>query len=665
MDSIFDGLKGTMGRLGKELSEAFIKNFDTTEISNIIVDVDSGAREVIKTFGQGKEFVNDIKKSLTDAAEGVTRLGGNFNDVVRIQKDFSDALGRNVIMIGDSYDKLFAATQITKKDADDIINSFKNAGISAYDSSRQIENVVNTARKIGVNAELVTSKVLSNLDVLNKYNFKSGVEGLAKMAAQATNLRIDMRETLDFAEKVYSPEGAIETAAALQRLGVVQSDLLDPLRLMDLSQNDPAELQNQLVEMSKQFVKLNKEGRFEIMPGEQRRLREISKELGITYGELTKMSIGAAELDDKMKKINFPTDIDEDTQKLIANMSEMKDGEYKISLDGKDMGIDEVVNLAKTDKEKFDELIKSAQPKTLEQLQSEQLSVLESMKKNIEAMAQKTGMGLAASKPIEDFLKVVQTSSNTISKFVTDSFGSNQKIRENTDKLYIEVMGGLKGLISGEMSFETMGNKIGKVAEIMDKQFKENFLTATNNAANSLEKLKENGNNLVEVIESIIGQIPSGVTTKNVNDFIKLPGQVIQPLPQDTLFGGTGFEEMIDKITSVTNIQKKDINKLDSTNVDQILNNFDINNIISRMNNLVETKKNINENKITENINKNTTADINVNFKIDAPSQIDTNQLMLMLNTNDFKQTIIKTVADAFSPDDTSPSKKMNSFART
>jgi hypothetical protein len=628
MDSIFDGLKGTMGRLGKELSEAFIKNFDTTEISNIIVDVDSGAREVIKTFGQGKEFVNDIKKSLTDAAEGVTRLGGNFNDVVRIQKDFSDALGRNVIMIGDSYDKLFAATQITKKDADDIINSFKNAGISAYDSSRQIENVVNTARKIGVNAELVTSKVLSNLDVLNKYNFKGGVEGLAKMAAQATNLRIDMRETLDFAEKVYSPEGAIETAAALQRLGVVQSDLLDPLRLMDLSQNDPAELQNQLVEMSKQFVQLNKEGRFEIMPGEQRRLREISKELGITYGELTKMSIGAAELDDKMKKINFPTDIDEDTQKLMANMSEMKDGEYKISLDGKDMGIDEVVNLAKTDKEKFDELIKSTQPKTLEQLQSEQLSVLESMEKNIEAMAQKTGMGLAASKPIEDFLTVVQTSSNTISKFVTDSFGSNQKIRENTDKLYIEVMGGLKGLISGEMSFETMGNKIGKVAEIMDKQFKENFLTATNNAANSLEKLKENGNDLVEVIESIIGQIPSGVTTKTVNDFIKLPGQVIQPLPQDTLFGGTGFEEMMNRIASVTNIQKNNI-----------------------------------ETSIPSNTT--TTADININFKIDAPSQIDTNQLMLMLNTNDFKQTIIKTVADAFSPDETSPSKKMNSFART
>ena len=37
-------------------------------------------------------------------------------------------------------------------------------------------------------------------------------------------------------------------AAAMQRLGVAQSDLLDPLRLMDLSANDPTELQNQIVQ---------------------------------------------------------------------------------------------------------------------------------------------------------------------------------------------------------------------------------------------------------------------------------------------------------------------------------------------------------------------------------------------------------------------------------
>jgi hypothetical protein len=629
MDSIFDDLESGLKSVSKKLADGFLENFDIGKIVDKILDVDEKAREVVKTFGQGREFVEGIKKSLTDANEEVVRLGGNFQNIVDIQIGVSNALGRNLIMIEGSYDKLFAATQITNESARTIIDSFKNAGISAYNSAQQIENVVNTARKIGVNAELVTTKVLNNLGELNKYNFKEGVEGIAKMAAQATNLRIDMRESFTFAEKVYNPEGAIETAAALQRLGVAQSDLLDPLRLMELSQNDPAELQNQLVEMSKQFVKLNEQGRFQIMPGEQRRLREISKELGISYEQLTRMSIGAAELEDKMKKISFPTDIDEDVQKLIANMAEMdKDGEYKIKFDGKDMGLDEVVKLAKTDKEEFDKLIKATQPKTLEELQSEQLSVSKSIDQNIKAMADKTAMGLAATTPIEDILTIAQTASNTISKFVTDSFGSNKQIRDNTNEIYTEVTDGLRGLISGEMSFETIGNRIGKVAETMETQLRDNLLTATNNAATSLDTLRDNGNGLVKVIESIIGKVSPDIQTTPVNDFIKLPGQVIQPLPQDTLFGGTGFEEMMNRIASITNIQK--------TNTET-----------------------------TSPSSRTTTADINVNFKIDAPPQIDTNQLLLAMNTTDFKQTIIKTVADAFSPDETSPFKKMNSFTRT
>ena len=84
-------------------------------------------------------------------------------------------------------------------------------------------------------------------------------------------------QTLNFAEKVFNPEGAIQAAAALQRLGVAQSDLLDPLRLMDLSRNDPTELQNQIAEMSKQFVQLNEKGQFEIMPGARRQIRELEQ----------------------------------------------------------------------------------------------------------------------------------------------------------------------------------------------------------------------------------------------------------------------------------------------------------------------------------------------------------------------------------------------------
>ena len=55
---------------------------------------------------------------------------------------------------------------------------------------------------------------------------------------------------------------------------------------------------------------------------------ELEKELGLTTGSLSQMALAGAELDYKLSKISFPTDIaDEDTQKMIANMAEMKDGQ--------------------------------------------------------------------------------------------------------------------------------------------------------------------------------------------------------------------------------------------------------------------------------------------------------------------------------------------------
>ena len=117
------------------------------------------------------------------------------------------------------------------------------------------------------------------MNYMNQFTFQGGVEGLAKMAAQAVSLRINMDSTLNLANRLFDPENAIETAAAMQRLGATQSDLLDPLRLMDLAQNDPTELQNQIAEMSKQFVQLNKDGNFEIMPGARRQLMEFRRHL--------------------------------------------------------------------------------------------------------------------------------------------------------------------------------------------------------------------------------------------------------------------------------------------------------------------------------------------------------------------------------------------------
>ena len=219
------------------------------------------------------------------------------------------------------------------------------------------------------------------------------------MAAQAARLGISMDTVFGFAEKIFNPEGAIELAAGLQRLGVASSELLDPLRAMDLAANDPEELQNQLVELTKTFTRFNeKTQQFEIMPGEKRRLREIAQEMGIPIEQLTKMSIKAAEFDTKLKKIEFPSfAADQETKELIAGMSQMKEGRAVIAVKD-DRGVETLKDINMLTPEDIEKLKESEEEssKSLEQLAIEQLDQMKLLNSQIAAAAGKTVLGAAS-----------------------------------------------------------------------------------------------------------------------------------------------------------------------------------------------------------------------------------------------------------------------------
>ncbi len=246
-----------------------------TGIGKTMGEVDKYAHSILESFGQGREMIVGLKDSMTNAYESVALLGGNLKSVHDIQLNVSGALNRSFVLASESYEKLYAASKVTGVESGLMVGNFKDAGASAYQAVSEMQKIVDTARAIGTDVKGVSSTVVNNLDKLNKYTFEGGVQGLAKMAAKASILRVDMGNIFQAVDKAFNPESAIEMAAGLQRLGVAQSQLLDPLRLMDLAQNNPEELQNQIVEMSKQFVQLNKDGKFEIMPGAKRQLMEI------------------------------------------------------------------------------------------------------------------------------------------------------------------------------------------------------------------------------------------------------------------------------------------------------------------------------------------------------------------------------------------------------
>ena len=57
-----------------------------------------------------------------------------------------------------------------------------------------IEESIGYVQSLGLNAKTITQDVVRNLDSMNRFNFNDGVQGLTKMAAQASMLRFEELE---------------------------------------------------------------------------------------------------------------------------------------------------------------------------------------------------------------------------------------------------------------------------------------------------------------------------------------------------------------------------------------------------------------------------------------------------------------------------------------
>jgi hypothetical protein len=303
-----------------------------------LVKWDTSTSKVIKGLGVGAEYSAIIKQQLGQASTEIYRMGGTQEEILALQTEYAKTLQTTSILTTENAEKMYAVTKVTGLGAGELEKAFRNAGMETTHINDEMTTVVQTARNLGVNAQVVSSMVVTNLDKMNRYGFGTGVEGMAKMAAKAAAMRVDMGQTLAVADKLFSPESAIDVAASLQRLGATSGALLDPLKLMDLAQNNVPELQNQLSELSKTFTKFDeKTGSFQIMPEARRQLKEVADALGIDRAEFEKMALESAKLEKKIGQIDFGKlqfQATDDQKMMLASMAEFNksSGSYEVTV---------------------------------------------------------------------------------------------------------------------------------------------------------------------------------------------------------------------------------------------------------------------------------------------------------------------------------------------
>ena len=397
LENLGEGLNDVLQGFTSALGGSLAKVLDSGTIVKAIEEVDIGMTKIINTMGGGRELSYLIKNNIAGAYTDVKLLGGSLDDIVKIQQDLVNNTNKQVILQKEYYDDLFATTQVTGEYAGTLINAFDNAGKSVYDIKDTMEGVVNQSRAMGLDAQEVSSRMVSNLDKMNMYGFERGVEGLSKMAAKSAMFKLDMSSTFNLADKLMGPEQAVEFSARLQALGI-QSELVDPFRAMDLATNNVEELQNQIVKLGEGMTFVNEKGDVEIF----KEKRGVIKELAAA-AEFAKLVVQSETARLKIAQIKMPDfDVTEDQKTMIANLSTMKEGAqgkgYYIQFEDKQGKTQE--KLVSTIDEKDLQAISDqyANPKSMEDLQKDQIDFLSRMAHSLEAIENSGGMSIAASK---------------------------------------------------------------------------------------------------------------------------------------------------------------------------------------------------------------------------------------------------------------------------
>ena len=521
-------------------------------IFNAISNMKTEAQALNREFLGGRVRIEEMNYSIATSVASITKLGGGVMDATKTIADIAEGSRRNVIANAEQVSKLFASSEILKSDAKTLTKNFAEAGYEVSQIGVNVKESIEYVQSLGLNARIVTKEVTENLELMNRFSFNDGVQGLTKMAAQASMLRFDISETARFADRVLKPEDAIAMAAGFQRLGLAVGSLGDPFKLMNDAINDPGALQDSLIQATQQFISFSKEtNSFKISQQGILTLKEMADLTHISYEQLTKSALAAADLDTRVSAINPSIKFENENDKiLLANIASMGEGgKYEVNL--KD---DVKKELQDLNQDEFDELIKQQKerPKELEDIQRSQLGVLEEVNANILSLLNQIRYGAAGAREVVSNTVGLENIARIVSREVSNVGPDYKKVGSFVN----ESIQSLTSLITDKQSGQISQFDFDSMLKSVQKKFTglpEDIAEKTSNVfSNIISKIK--GTSSTEkATKSMIENLKKVIDTGKI-DPIKTQVREIPNIESASVFGSRGAS--VRQIAEMTKMQQ-------------------------------------------------------------------------------------------------------------
>ena len=432
---------------------------ESADLAGNIGRIQDGITTINRSFGESRARFLEFSTAVSDGVADFVRLGGSAEELSKTIAEVGEGARRNVVASQESLQEIFATSKFLTKDVNFLVEQFGSVGVELSNIGEGVEESVGYVQSLGLNAVQIMGDVVNKVDMMNRFNFQDGVVGFTKMAAQASMLRFDMQVTSDFAEKVLNPEGAIQMAAAFQRLGVASGDLVDPFMLMEKSINDPKGLQDSLIEMTKQFTYFDEETKnFKINPGGVRLMKELAETAGMSFEQFSKTALAASDLDRRLGEISFDIRGSEEDKMLVANMSKMGEGgRYEVQFRD-ETGKLQTESLDKLSQSQF-ELIKQQaadRPKSMEDIARSQLDTSDIMSRDIAALPMRLSYALAGQEGLQRAIEYARKEEGKIADaaFSPGALPTGEEFRKEFQNFGDVVGTSIMSLLKGEGSIE-------------------------------------------------------------------------------------------------------------------------------------------------------------------------------------------------------------------
>jgi len=487
LDAVRQGLRSQSGRdYGSGSENATIESsinmlFDANNKLKSLGDI---AKDAVSTIGAGiidnykqqNALLQDInentmmtgelsrafRQEITEAYPDAQRLGISFQDLSNSISSLVANSGRFRLVNRETIRDMEVSSKFVEGGmmaAASMANDFQNVSLGVSDTMKYIQRASKSSLESGLNSKTTIRDVSQNIDKLNQYGFKNGIDGLTKMAQKAQSLKMDLQMSFNLAEKVMDPENAMSMAANLSAVGGALGDFNDPIKMMYMATNNVEGLQDALAGSVKNLATFNQNTKtFEVTGANLRQLRAIADATGQDFGKMANLAVNAAQrMSAAGDLMGTGLSMDDEEKEFLTNMSQMKDGKMVIEVPEslqKQLGGStvELATMTEAQKNILIEQRDAFKKMSAEEIAQKQVSAIENINRDVSFIAAKArveagklGDSLVKSLGFDPYAAAVESkqladkiakgtedTANVIRNVASDIFGKEVKNQKGT-----------------------------------------------------------------------------------------------------------------------------------------------------------------------------------------------------------------------------------------